>query len=94
MGLKTEDKLKSQKKDSKPTSCPSHLGLKGFLRCRNFDSYIQTRYPSPPPSCVPRKLTWEKTGIKFTCDKNEPGCGSTAPGTAKTLLKIGGEGKV
>ena len=52
MGLKTEDRLKSQKKDSKPNSCPSHLGLKGFLRCRNFDA--KTKMVPGKPDIPPR----------------------------------------
>ena len=59
MGLKTEDRLKSQKKDSKPTSCPGHLGLKGFLRCRNFDA--KTKMVPGKPDILPRPVlcAWE-----------------------------------
>ena len=51
MGLKTEDRLKSQKKDSKPTGCPSHLGLRGFLRRRTFDA--KTKMVPGKPDLLP-----------------------------------------
>lgn len=55
MGLKTEDRLKSQKKDSKPTGCPGHMGLRGFLRCRTFDAKTKMALGKPdilPYSCL------------------------------------------
>jgi len=67
MGLKTEDRLKSQKKDSKPTGCPGHLGLRGFLRCRTFDAKTKMALGKPdilPYSCLVCLGNWPKRRLE------------------------------